>query len=186
MVSPALLTSNNQNWETPPELFDYLHKIYNFTLDACALPQNAKLPNYFTPEQDGLKQSWAGHMVWVNPPYTVPKQSCKPGCKKKYCDANGHRTGYEPGQIDWVKKAFEETRNERTSVVMLLPARTDTKIFHDYVFNSYAVTFIRGRLKFVGAPANAVFPSMLVEFNYDCHDSFTQPIFETLNLKDIL
>jgi phage N-6-adenine-methyltransferase len=183
MVSPALLTSNNQNWETPPALFEYLHKIHNFTLDACALPENTKLPNYFTPEQDGLKQSWKGEMVWVNPPYTVPKQPCKANCKKKYCEANGHREIYEPGQIDWVKKAHDEyLKHAFTNVVMLLPARTDTRIFHDFVMLASQITFIRGRLQFVNAPANAVFPSMLVEFS-DCDygDKFT-----TLNLKEIL
>jgi phage N-6-adenine-methyltransferase len=54
------LSSATDFWSTPQGLFDSCNAIFDFTLDACALPENAKCPTYFTPEQDGLKQEWTG------------------------------------------------------------------------------------------------------------------------------
>ena len=65
---------------------------------------------------------------------------------------------------DWVQKCYEEGHKENTLVVMLIPARTDTKYFHDYILHRAEVRFIRGRLKFGGASTGAQFPSMLVIF----------------------
>lgn len=56
-------------WETPQDLFDRLNAMHGFTLDVCALPENAKCAKYFTPEVDGLKQDWSGEVCWMNPPY---------------------------------------------------------------------------------------------------------------------
>ena len=64
----------------------------------------------------------------------------------------------------WVQKAYEEGHKENTVVVMLIPARTDTKYFHDYIMHRAEVRFVKGRLKFGGAAAGAPFPSMLVIF----------------------
>lgn len=61
---------------------------------------------------------------------------------------------------DWVEKAYEESRN--SLVVMLLPARTDTRWFHDFILNKAEIRFIRGRLKFGNAKNSAPFPSMIV------------------------
>lgn len=109
----------------------------------CALPENAKCEHYFTPEQDGLKQEWKG-TVWCNPPY-------------------GRNIG------KWVEKAYNTAKDKNAVVVMLLPARTDTKWFHDFCYlNQYAtVRFARGRLKFGGARNSAPFPSMVVIFRGD-------------------
>jgi len=61
----------------------------------------------------------------------------------------------------WVKKAYEENK-KGVFVVMLLPARTDTKWFHDYIYNQHEIRFIKGRLKFNDGKQSAPFPSMLV------------------------
>lgn len=95
-------SSKTDLWETPQDLFDKLDAVYHFDLDACALPENAKCQRYFTPEQDGLSQEWTGN-VWCNPPY-------------------GRQIG------KWVQKAHD---SKAAVVVMLLPARTDTKWFHE-------------------------------------------------------
>lgn len=54
----ALFTSERQEWETPQELFDELDSEYHFDLDAAASSDNAKVKNYFTEEDDSLKQKW--------------------------------------------------------------------------------------------------------------------------------
>lgn len=108
---------------------------FHFDLDVCATPENAKCERFFTKAEDGLKQSWGGGTVYCNPPY-----------------------GREIAK--WVKKASEED----ALTVMLIPARTDTRWFHDYIYGKHEVRFIRGRLKFGGSMNAAPFPSMIVVF----------------------
>ena len=135
-----MFTSNNDNWATPREFFDALDREFHFTLDACALPENAKCEKYFTPDVDGLQQDWGGAAVFCNPPY-----------------------GRTVGQ--WVRKAYHESHKHDTVVVMLLPARTDTSWFHDWIYHRAEIRFIRGRLKFGDSKNSAPFPSMIVIFN---------------------
>lgn len=133
----ALMSSTTDLWETPKWLFDELNEKYHFDIDVCATPENAKCATYYTPEQDGLKQEWKG-VCWMNPPY-----------------------GREIGK--WVKKAYESAQAGAT-VVCLLPARTDTAWWHDYVMRWGEITFLRGRLKFGNAQNSAPFPSAIVVF----------------------
>ena len=134
MNTEVMFSSKTDLWETPQDLFDKYNAIYHFETDVCALPENAKCKNYFTPEMDGLKQEWTG-VCWCNPPY-----------------------GREIGK--WVEKAAKSF----ATVVMLLPARTDTKWFHDWVLPYGEIEFLKGRLKFGGAKNSAPFPSMIVVF----------------------
>lgn len=133
-------SSAKEDWGTPQAFFDILNEQYNFTLDVCADATNAKCEKYFDKEMDGLKQDWSGHVCWMNPPYSRVA------------------TGL------WVKKAYEEAKKPYTSVVCLLPARTDTRFFHDYILNKAQITFVKGRLKFQGAKHGAPFPSMVVYY----------------------
>lgn len=139
-----MFSSKTDLWSTPQDFFDNLDKEFGFTLDACALPENAKCEYYYTPEDDGLKQAWKG-VVWCNPPY-------------------GRQIG------DWVRKAVQSAL-EGATVVMLLPARTDTKWFHELVYRRAEIRFIPGRLKFGGAEHSAPFPSMVCVFGSvgGCH-----------------
>lgn len=139
MNRDVLFSSKSDLWETPKNLFEKLDEAFHFTLDVCAIPENAKCENYYTPEQDGLKQPWDG-VCWCNPPY-----------------------GREIGA--WVRRAWFGSAAGNT-VVMLLPARTDTKWFHDYIYKKDRVEiyFIRGRLKFGKSENSAPFPSMVVIF----------------------
>ncbi len=141
MINKSLFTSNTQEWETPKDFFDELNKEFNFNLDPCATLETAKCKKYFTKEDDGLKQDWGGYNVFCNPPY---------GRAIK----------------DWVKKCSDEAnRNDCcTRVVMLIPARTDTKYFHEYIYHKAEIRFIKGRLKFGNSKNSAPFPSMLVIF----------------------
>lgn len=137
MNGAVLYSSKTDMWATPQDFFDALDAEFHFTLDVCAVKENAKCADYYTPEQDGLTQSWTGR-VWCNPPY-----------------------GRNVGQ--WVKKAHD-TASGGGFVVMLLPARTDTRWFHDYIYGKTEVRFVKGRLKFGGCQNAAPFPSMVVIF----------------------
>ncbi len=140
MMNKGMFMSVTDLWETPKDLFDKLNNEFNFTLDVCALPENAKCSNYYTPEQDGLSCPWTG-TCWCNPPY-------------------GRQIGA------WVKRAVISPVRGAT-IVMLLPARTDTKWFHDYIYNkpNVEIRFLRGRLKFGDQKNNAPFPSMICIFH---------------------
>lgn len=115
-----------------------------FVLDPAATDKTAKCSLYYTPETDGLSQSWdRGGAVFCNPPY-----------------------GREIGK--WVQKAFEEARGGYP-IVLLIPARTDTAYFHDYIYGKAEIRFVRGRLRFTDDDGNAAdpapFPSMVVIYN---------------------
>jgi len=128
--------AKRRDWETPWPLFLRYNAIYQFTIDACAIASNAKCPRYFTPEQNGLLQDWSDERVWLNPPY-----------------------GREISA--WVEKAYREASRNGATVVGLLPARTDSGWWHDFV-KPADVEFLRGRVKFVGAEHNAPFPCAVV------------------------
>lgn len=137
MITTGLFTSSTDNWATPQSVFGALNKTFHFTLDVCASEDNHKCARYFTKEQDGLKQDWGGEIIWCNPPY-----------------------GREI--IKWVERC---AKHEGVAV-MLVPARTDTKWWHDYINRNpnAQVRFFRGRLKFGSSENSAPFPSALVIF----------------------
>lgn len=126
-------SSQSDDWATPQDLFDELNAEFHFTLDPCADKDNAKCPQFYTREDDGLKKDWSDEVVFMNPPY-----------------------GREIGK--WVAKVAEG------GGVALLPARTDTRWFHDYIYGKAKIRFIKGRLKFGGHKNSAPFPSMIVIF----------------------
>lgn len=144
-MNRELMFSNKDNsWCTPQDFFDELNKEFNFNLDPCATPKSAKCKRFFTIDDDGLKQDWGGAVAFVNPPY-----------------------GREIKK--WVKKCYEESKKPNTVIVLLIPARTDTSYFHDYIYGKAEIRFVRGRLKFIDLNSNtppedytpAPFPSML-------------------------
>lgn len=140
MVNTGLYSSNTDEWYTPQPFFDALNNEFHFTLDACATPDNAKCPQFYTRQDDALLQDWHGR-VWMNPPYgsEIPK---------------------------WIRKAYRESQRTAEVVVCLLPARTDTAWWHDYCAKAGPenIRFVRGRIKFGGAKWNAPFPSAIVIF----------------------
>lgn len=143
-MNAALLSSKNMNWCTPQDFFDRLDAEFHFVLDAAATKKSAKCEKFFTPETDGLAQSWdCGGAVFCNPPYG--RQICK-----------------------WVQKVFKESAGGYP-IVLLIPARTDTTYFHDYIYGKAEIRFIRGRLRFTDENENAAdpapFPSMVVVYN---------------------
>ena len=146
-MDSVLLSSKKMDYCTPQDFFDELDAEFVFALDAAATDKSAKCNRYFTPEDDGLKQPWdvpSGYAVFCNPPY-----------------------GRQIGQ--WVEKAYNESMRTGGTIVLLIPARTDTKYFHRYIYGKAEIRFIEGRLKFTDEDGNsfgaAPFPSMVVIYN---------------------
>lgn len=144
-MNKALFSSEKMDWCTPKDFFNLLNQEFNFVLDAAATAENAKCKLYLTPEQNGLLQSWDYNgSVFCNPPY-----------------------GKEIKK--WVKKAYEESQNTKNKIVLLIPARTDTSYFHEYIYKKAEIRFIKGRLKFTDENGKskypAPFPSMVVIYN---------------------
>lgn len=147
MNTDLMFSSKTDLWATPQDFFDKLHAVFKFDTDVCALPDNAKCARFFSPEQDGLKQEWHG-VCWMNPPY-----------------------GREIGA--WVEKAYNSAKANGATVVCLLPARVDTRWWHDYCAKG-EVHFVRGRLKFGNAVNSAPFPCAVVVFRPQAIDALRE------------
>ena len=154
MVDTALFSSETNEWETPQAFFDRLDVEFSFDLDPCATSENAKCERYFTKSDDGLGLRWRG-TVYVNPPY-------------------GRAIGH------WIEKAFREAQAGET-VVLLIPSRTDTRYWHDYVMRASEIRFVRGRLRFGGATNSAPFPSAVVVFRPGC---IGPPLVSAMSAKE--
>ena len=138
-----MFSSKSNEWATPQDFYNKLNAEFGFTLDPCATPTTAKCSSYYTKDDDGLSKDWSGHTVFMNPPY---------GRKQK----------------DWIEKAFQEGEKSNTTVVALVPARTDTKAWHNYCMKASEIRFVKGRLKFgqgASKTNSAPFPSAVVVFS---------------------
>jgi len=143
MINKGLFTSKKSDWQTPLELFEILNHYYNFDCDVCADDNNALCEDYFTKERSCLTADWYG-MNFMNPPY-----------------------GRDI--IKFVSKAHHQYDMLENKTIALLPARTDTKWFHNYIYDQAEIIFIKGRLKFRGGKflQPAPFPSMIVGWGVD-------------------
>lgn len=138
--------------ETTPEVFDALHERFRFTIDVAASKENAKLPRFYTLEDDGLEQSWAGERVWVNPPYS----DIRPWVEKAWFEAEHFG---EDGPLGILTRA--------QLIVMLLPAnRTEQRWWVDLVEpyrrergGSLTVEFLAGRMRFIPPGEDSVKPN---------------------------
>lgn len=157
MITKGLMSSNSDEWGTPQSTFEYLHKIFKFNLDCCASELNHKLDNYYSLEDNALEQDWNG-VVWCNPPYSK-------GLQTKFID-----------------KAIKETTSDKSkcqTVVMLIPARTDTRNFERIVCYANQIIFIKGRISFLKGDGSksqsSPFPSMIVILSKDCNTHLDMP-----------
>lgn len=158
-MSREIFSSKRTNWETPQTFFNALDAEFHFTLDAAASAGNAKCFRYLSKRDDGLHTvtvwplvdipggspvGWREHPkfhhnIWCNPPY-------------------GRKVG------KWFAKA-REAQAEGATVVMLVPARTDTRWWHEHVQGiASEIRFIKGRIRFVGGKAGATFPSVVIVY----------------------
>ncbi len=130
-------SNRRQDWETPDEIFEPLAKEFKIVLDVCATNENHKCATWFTKEQNGLLQDWSTFSAcWMNPPFG--------------------------NQSKWVRKAYKESQ-KGTTVVCLLPCRTNTNWWHDYCMKG-EIRFIRGRPVFKGAKYGLPLPLAIVIF----------------------
>lgn len=150
-TAKVMFSSKSDSWLTPLELYNGLDNEFHFTTDPCADPSNhLGCKVFYTKEDDGLAKPWYGN-VFCNPPY-------------------GRAIG------KWVARCGEYAKSLAGIAVMLVPSRTDTRWFHDYIWETVAdrpqaytqVHFLDGRIKFLrpdgkkaGKPA---FGSMIVVF----------------------
>lgn len=137
-MEKALFSSNSDEWATPQDVFQSLNDEFHFTLDPCATDRNHKCAHYYTQDDNGLQQDWGGEQVFCNPPYSTIAQ--------------------------WVRKCYLEGTKKNTTVVLLIPSRTDTKYFHNYIYQRSEIRFLKGRLHFNESKSAAPFPSMVVIF----------------------
>jgi len=139
-------SSRKIEWSTPQDVFDSLNIEFGFTTDVCSTHENAKCENHYTIEEDGLSRKWTG-VCWCNPPYARNVMA------------------------KWVRKAYDSSLSGAT-VVCLIPARTDTKMWHNYIWDKsrheprkdVQIRYVEGRLKFSGCKDSAPFPSAVVIF----------------------
>lgn len=138
MNRDVMFSSCKDDWTTPQPLFDQLNAEFHFTVDLCASDTNHLCEKYYTKEKSGFDADLTNEIVFCNPPYGRKSTS------------------------EWIKKCA----TSKCTCVMLLPARTDTNAFHDYIYNKAEIRFLRGRLKFGGGGKTgpAPFPSMIVIF----------------------
>jgi site-specific DNA-methyltransferase (adenine-specific) len=127
-------SSKTPEWATPQDFFNRVQEEFGLEVDVCANNSNTKLPKFYSKEVNGLAQDWSGIRAWMNPPY-----------------------GREIGK--WTEKAL---RGGAAIVVALLPARTDTRWFHDHIYGKAEIRFVKGRIKFGGHENAAPFPNMIV------------------------
>lgn len=138
-INQALYSCRTEEWPTPENFYAELRREFQFTLDPCATPENAKCPNFFTRKDDGLQQDWGTHIVFCNPPYGK-------------------------AMSQWASKCLAASKKGAT-VVLLAHARTDTRWFHDWVYQKASeIRFVKGRLKFGGSKNSAPFPSLVAIF----------------------
>lgn len=155
-LTKAMFSRESDEWETPQDLYDALNLEFKFSLDAAATQENRKCLHYIPRESDALTAPWFDIVgtkpIWLNPPYSKIGQ--------------------------FMEKAYREAEKGCT-VVCLIPSRTDTRWWHDYVMKAQEIRLIKGRLKFGGSTNSAPFPSAIVIFRgkgllYGVFSSFHQ------------
>lgn len=148
MNTAVMFSSAKDEWATPQDFFDRLNEEFQFDVDAAAAPENAKCRVWYGGQIDALAlESWATvpSSIFVNPPYS----KC----------------------LAFIAKARAESLKCHT-VVCLVPSRTDTRWWHEHVWDSAThqprpgveVRFVKGRLKFGGSSNSAPFPSVVIVF----------------------
>jgi phage N-6-adenine-methyltransferase len=134
--------SNNNEWETTQSLFDILNSEFKFTIDIAASQSNAKLPIFFTRDDNALINEWKG-ICWCNPPFG---------------DKGTNALKF------FVKKGHDEYCKNNNTIVMLVPTRTNTNWWRDYCSKAKEIRFITGRPNFKGCTHGLMQPLAIIVF----------------------
>lgn len=159
-----MLSSNKKDYGTPKDKFAFLNFLFEFKIDLCAQPHNAKLKNYYSPEDDAFTKKWK-KTSWMNPQFGDPEKACKEKCTKKKCKKRGYHIEEDiPGLVDWIGKAKSDSEKYGSTIVCLVPARTDTGWMQIAWDHSRAICFVKGRWQFEGAEDPSPFPLAIFVF----------------------
>lgn len=145
MINSAMFSSNTAEWATPQAFFDELNKEFNFTLDPCATPQNAKCARYFTKEADGLAQSWRGEVVFCNPPYGRDLHKWVEKAYAETANGGGARSllcSYPPAPT---RRTFTTTYTANTKSALYAGGCTSTRARRAHPFRQWLWLCARGR-----------------------------------------
>lgn len=154
-MDKVLFSSYKMDWATPQWLVDQINERWGLrTLDVCATATNTKCASFISLEQDAFTTPWTGR-AFMNPPY-------------------GRNIG------SWIGLAAKRAwAGEVDDVICLIPSRTDTAYWYDYVMQAKEICLLRGRVRFVGAPSSAPFPSCLIVFQQGA----TSPIVTSMDIR---
>lgn len=137
-LNRSLMSSKRDSWNTPECVLELVRKVAGGRIgfDPCPNENSIVSPIGHTQGRDGLDMAWNGcGLVYVNPPY-----------------------GRDIGK--WVRACSWYGSETGTEIIALLPCRPDTKWF-GHAWSAHALCFWRGRLRFLGAPSSAPFPSVV-------------------------
>jgi site-specific DNA-methyltransferase (adenine-specific) len=159
----VMFSSHSDEYETPIALYRVLDDLFHFTLDPAASDLSFMHPNYYTIAEDGLAQDWLGEVCFINPPYSQAKL--------------------------WISKIADEFLNNETECVLLAPARTETRYWHENIWPiAHYILFLKRRLKFInktlpsysagGKPSSAPYPSAVIMYT---HLEFDESVADELN-----
>jgi phage N-6-adenine-methyltransferase len=159
MSAHKYLSTGENEHPTPQWLFDKIDKIFDFTIDLSATEENAKCKKFYTKQQDALTQTWDEKSCWCNPPYSKDLQPL------------------------FVKKAYAESKRFGNTIVLLIPLRADTKVWHEYIWSKADVYIFKGRPKFYGGKSPTYASALVVYSNSTEKKMYTvTKEFEDINL----
>jgi len=170
----ALFSRKSDEYETPQWLFNQLNEEFHFDCDAAATKNNTKCKWYLGEDYTESKED-STKIDWIRTLF-------QDGLTQIYCKSFFLNPPYSK-IAQFMKKSYEESL-KGAIVVCLIPCRTDTRYWHDYVMMAHEIRLIKGRLKFSNEKNSAPFPSCVVIFDHSKYDKNNDPIFKMLEQTD--
>lgn len=138
--------------------------------------RTVKAFTFYDKECNGLDQEWFGN-VWMNHPFAVPEQPCKPRCTKKKCQKRGHCVhAYQPGNADWINKLVNEYMSGNTRQACCITFAATSEAWTAPLFD-FPVCFLSPRTNYYdanGLPVEGVTKGSMVCYMGSCVERFIQ------------